>query len=237
MNNMIALITATGARPKQIKLCAEFMRRQDYKGEVLWVIVDDAIPITINDIGYSFRDGWTIEKVFPSPTWMGDNTQSRNLLAGIERLKEYQVKAAFIIEDDDYYCVEYLSRMMEELKESKVTGQQRTVYYDVVHRGWMRNENLIHASLFQTAFTSDILPIFETACKMGKKFIDMNFFRLVRTHKINLFSNGKDLAIGIKGLPGRPGIGMGHRMDVKMTKDPEFVKLKELIGEDYKYYI
>jgi len=43
--------------------------------------------------------------------------------------------------------------------------------------------------------------------------------------------------VGIKGLPGRSGIGMGHRAEIRMTPDPEFVKLKELIGDDYMYYL
>jgi len=45
---MIALITPTGARPKQIRLCAEWMKRQTYNGSVLWIVVDDAIPITVD---------------------------------------------------------------------------------------------------------------------------------------------------------------------------------------------
>ena len=73
---------------------------------------------------------------------------------------------------------------------------------------------------------------------MPRLFIDMSFFRLMvgTPYKINLF-DGKDLAIGIKGLSGRTGIGMGHRAEVKMTRDADFVKLKELIGDDYMYYL
>jgi hypothetical protein len=72
---------------------------------------------------------------------------------------------------------------------------------------------------------------------MKRAFIDMAFFRLMgKDIKVNLF-DGKDLAIGIKGLPGRKGIGMGHRAEVKMARDPDFSKLKELIGDDYMYYL
>jgi hypothetical protein len=235
----IALITPTGGRPKQIQLCAEFMRKQDYKGKVLWVLVDDVLPNTVDCVDLvDFRKSWQIVKVFPSPVWsVGQNTQARNLLIGIEIVKNHKdVEAVFIIEDDDYYNPQYLSVMVSKLNGCDIVGQLYTVYYDPVHRGWMRNGNALHASLFQVAFRIEILPIFERICQTRKRFIDMEFFRVVKGRRINLF-DGQDLAIGIKGLPGRVGIGSGHRMEIKMQRDPDFVKLKELIGEDYKYYL
>jgi len=231
---MIALITPTGGRPKQTKLCAKFMKHQDYEGEVLWVIIDDVVPVSTDNIA---RDGWEVIKLFPKPSWnKGQNTQSRNLLVGIEEVKKYDVEVIFIIEDDDYYCPQYLSMMMEKISGYDVAGQMYTVYYNPVFRGWLQNGNWKHASLFQVAFTSNILPIFELTCQMRRGFIDMNFFRQVLDKKVNLF-DGHDLAVGIKGLPGRTGIGMGHRAEIRMNPDPEFIKLKELIGDDYMYYL
>lgn len=234
---MIALITPTGARPKQLELCTEFMRNQDYQGDVLWVVVDDAVPLTAKSIPNDFRDNWTVLRIYPQNKWKeGLNTQADNLLTGINILKYYIITAIFIIEDDDYYSPYYLSTMVEKLKGYDVVGQQCTVYYNPVYRGWMRNKNFDYASLFQVGFTPEVLPQFRQTCEGKKKFLDMNFFRVVRDKKVNMF-NGRDLAIGIKGLPGRSGIGMGHRAEIKMTKDPEFEKLKELIGGDYKYYL
>jgi len=233
---MIALITPTGARPTQIKLCAEFMHKQDYEGKVLWVIVDDALPVTTKNITSDFRENWKILKIYPQKKWMpGLNTQASNLIRGIEIVEFFEVDYVFIIEDDDYYSPQYLSTMVKKLNGYDVAGQMYTIYYDVVNRGWMRNGNVGHASLFQVAFKPSVLNIFKTICIQRNKFIDMSFFRAVNHKKVNLF-DGQDLAIGIKGLPGRAGIGMGHRMDVKMTSDVNFEKLKELIGEDYKYY-
>jgi hypothetical protein len=231
---MIALITPTGGRPKQIELCSKFMKHQDYEGKVLWIIVDDVMPVSTDNIA---RDGWEVIKLFPKPSWKkGQNTQSRNLLVGIEEVKKYDIEVIFIIEDDDYYCPQYLSTMMEKIKDYDVAGQMYTIYYNPVCRGWIRNGNWKHASLFQVAFTPEVLPIFKQTCKIGRGYIDMNFFRQVIKRKVNLF-NGKDLAIGIKGLPGRAGIGMGHRMELKMNPDPDFESLKILIGDDYMYYL
>ena len=234
---MIALITPTGGRPKQIELCAEFMRRQYYKGKVLWIIVDDVLPITTGAIEDEFRKDWQIIKVHPQNKWSdGMNTQSQNLLRATDLLKWFTIECIFIIEDDDYYSQRYLSVMMSKLSDYDVIGQQYTVYYDVVHKGWFQNGNDKHASLFQVAFTPKALPAFEATCRTGNRYIDMNFFRAVKGMKANLF-DGKELAVGVKGLPGRKGIGMGHRMDLKMIPDPELVKLRDLIGEDYTYYL
>jgi len=239
---MVALITPTGGRPKQIELCSKFMKRQDYKGKVLWVIVDDIEPISTNHISLAFRENWIIKKINPTPSWrVGQNTQARNLIVGIEevRLNKYEeIEAIFIIEDDDYYSPEYLTTMMEKIKGFNVAGQMYTVYYNPVFRGWLQNGNYKHASLFQVAFTPNLIPIFKRCCLMRRVFIDMSFFRSIANlpYKVNLF-DGKDLAVGIKGLPGRSGIGMGHRAEIRMMPDPEFVKLKELIGDDYMYYL
>jgi len=235
----IALITPTGGRPKQIELCAKFMKHQDYEGDVLWIVVDDCVPITTDCIPSDFRAGWTINKIISPNKWVpGLNTQAKNLLMTISMVEQYKVDAIFIIEDDDYYSPQYLSTMIEKMKGFDVAGQMCTVYYNPIFRGWMRNANWKHASLFQVAFTPDMIPIFKKSCLIKRAFIDMSFFRIISglPYKVNLF-DGKDLAIGMKGLPGRTGIGMGHRAEIRMNRDPDLDKLKELIGDDYMYYL
>jgi hypothetical protein len=236
---MVALITPTGGRPKQIKLCAEFMRRQDYQGEVLWVIVDDVIPITTNEISVDkgFLPNWRIEKILPEEKWtIGKNTQASNLLRGVEEVKKHKVDAIFIIEDDDYYPRNYLRIMLEHLKGYNVTGQIHSIYYNPRMETYTVNRNNNHCSLFRVAFTSAVLPIFERVCQTKPTFIDMNFFRILQGKGVNLF-DGPPLAIGIKGLSGRAGIGIGHKPTFKMTSDFGMNKLKSLIGEDYTFYL
>lgn len=234
---MIALITPTGCRPQQLELCAKFMQAQDYKGEVLWVIVDDGKPITAGVVKSDFREGWTIVKAFPRPEWRnGQNTQSRNLLAGIQVVKQFtDVTSVFIIEDDDYYSSKYLRCMVDRLEGHRIAGETNTIYYNVARKGWGRNKNTQHSSLFQTAFVSDVIPLFEHICDNSPKFIDVQLWNSVFSPR-SLFT-GPNLAIGIKGLPGRPGIGVGHKRTYPINQDEDYTKLKELIGEDYKYYI
>lgn len=234
---MIALITPTGCRPQQLELCAKFMQAQDYKGEVLWVLVDDGKPISTSIVPNNFKEGWTIVKVFPRPEWRnGQNTQARNLLAGTQVVKQFtDVNAVFIIEDDDYYSPRYLRCVIDKLGNNRIIGETNTIYYNVARKGWGRNKNTRHSSLFQTAFIPDVIPLFEHICDNSPKFIDVQLWNSVYSPRL-LFT-GENLAIGIKGQPGRPGIGVGHKVTYPINPDSDYAKLKELIGEDYKYYI
>lgn len=230
---MIALVTPTGNRPRQIELCARWMKNQDYKDNVLWIIIDDCNPRTTDFISDTFRENWTIKKVYPKPAWQeGQNTQGRNLASGIKEVKKRITKAIFIIEDDDYYKPCYLSEMVKRIKGFDIAGEINTIYYNVNLKRWIENKNGTWSSLFQTAFTSKAIPLLEKL--YNEKFIDLAFFH--SDIRANLFEAGK-LSIGIKGQPGRSGIGAGHRWSYNMHADLDSVKLKELIGEDSKYYL
>jgi len=230
---MICLITPTGNRPIGFTLCAQWMRNQIYKEKVTWIIVDDGSPISTNNVSENFREDWTIIKVYPKPVWnVGQNTQARNIAAGLNVMKTIKdIEAVFIIEDDDYYHHNYLDRMMANFDTYSVIGERNTIYYNVQYRRYVTNPNTIHASLFQTAFTLDALPVFEQC--LPNKFIDSVFWARAQNKKI-FYEN--DLAIGIKGLPGRGGIGAGHNKNFVMRDDRNLSYLRALIGNDAKNY-
>jgi hypothetical protein len=231
----IALITPTGGRLAQFKLCQLFMQRQTYAGKVLWVIVDDCWPTTTDVVSEEFKENWVIRKIYPKPVWKaGMNTQGRNIEAGMNIVKQYDVEAIFIIEDDDYYRSVYLESMMSRFQNFDVIGERNTVYYNVYFRGFVTNDNIKHASLFQVAFTPKALPIFELC--YAQKFIDFVFFSMAKN--VNLFNAG-NLAIGIKGIKGRPGIGAGHVKTMYTRQDRLDLSMNWLnaqIGDDSKLY-
>lgn len=240
---MIVLLTPTGARPTQIKLCCQWMQRQTYKGEVVWVIVDDAYPLSTDDIGEGFKDEWTIVKIYPSPIWQGQNTQARNIKEGMSFIKSdlklNERDLIFIIEDDDYYRPQYLERMVARAGSFKVLGEMNTVYYNVFYRNYFVNRNTSHASLFQLALIPEMIPLFETL--YTEKFIDFKFYEQLHARgyvsrgEVGFF-NENNLAIGIKGMPGREGIGAGHKRLMNMLPDPHMIWLKQQIQDDAKYY-
>ena len=241
---MIALITPTGARIAQFQLCAKFMQRQTYKGEVTWIIVDDAYPVTTEIVGAGFKDNWTIIKVFPFPSWNnGENTQTRNISSGIDTLLEnykmVEIEAVFMIEDDDYYRANYLERMMDRIQPFKVLGEMNTIYYNVYFRRFFINRNTSHVSLFQLAFKADMIPLFATC--YNERFIDFKFYEklhaesYVRKGQVGFF-NENNLAIGMKGMPGRGGIGAGHGRQMNMLLDQNMNYLTKLIQNDAQLY-
>jgi len=233
---MIVLITPTGAREAQFNLCSLFMQRQTYQGPVTWIIVDDCYPKTTDRIQGDFKPDWTIIKVYPTPIWNGQNTQSRNLSVGLDAMEGNckDIEAIFVIEDDDYYKYIYIERMLQHLTGFWACGEMNTIYYNVQHRRYADNNNRQHSSLFQIAFTSEALPIFRTA--VSAQWIDAHFCSIMPKDKLNLFNDGI-LSVGMKGMPGRRGIGAGHtRMD-RHPMDYNGNYLKSLIGEqDAKYY-
>jgi hypothetical protein len=239
---MIALITPTGGRPKQLGLCAEYMARQDYDGEILWIIVDDCEPITTNLVDSKFKVNWTIKMIYPEPKWKrGQNTQARNLQVGIDVVKQYgdTISAVFIIEDDDYYTNTYLTQMLANLSGFLACGEVQTIYVNIRNFFIRKNKNKKHSSLFQTAFVPELLPIFENVIKTSPRFIDTIFWRQIQQSRINLFTSEKPLSIGLKGIEGRPGIGMGHNYFPVKKEDSlvGMMALKNLIGIDYLNYL
>jgi glycosyltransferase involved in cell wall biosynthesis len=233
---MIALITPTGGRKAQIHMLSMFMQNQDYNKQVLWVIVDDCTPETtqfIDDKG--FKPKWMVIRLYPELHWeRGQNTQARNLLAGIAEAEKYDIEAVFIIEDDDYYPPNYLLEMMKRLEGFELAGETKTVYYNVKRLGWSRFNNVKHASLFQIAMKLSVLPLFKKICLQHKKLIDIKLCKQVKNK--NLFK-AEPMAIGIKGLKGRAGIGIGHSDSRALFEDSSREKLKKLLGKDSEYYI
>jgi hypothetical protein len=233
---MLALITPTGCRRDQINICAKLMKAQTYQGKVLWIIVDDGLPLTTELIPDNFRDNWTIVKIYPQPFWEpGQNTQGRNIAAGINYLKANytgkDIEGIFIIEDDDYYKPVYLERMVAYLPFGDIIGETKTIYYNVQWRRHCDNNNQTHASLFQTAFKWDVIPVLESTYET--RFIDCVLWRDA-PNKHLFYEN--HLSIGIKGMPGRQGIGVGHTRIKGMLPDIAMEYLKNMIGNDFQNY-
>lgn len=217
---LVTLVTPTGHRPEAFALCQKYIDRQTYKGDIQWIIISDdpniAVPVKSLDT-----------EIYPGPKqWSpGINTQRLNLDAAIPHVKGDYV---FIIEDDDWYSPKYIESTLALLQMADVVGEGNTKYYNLKHSCYRELQNYAHSSLCQTAFRRSALPTFEQAVNSGKEFIDIEFWRLARSKMIYTEAN---LSIGMKGLPGRPGIGLGHR-PVDFTADYDMQKLIEWIGEE-----
>lgn len=225
---MLTLLTATGVRPEAWAICERLMLRQDYAGPVRWIVVDDGAepqPVTFS------RPGWDMEIVRPLPFWRpGQNTQARNLLAGLARVPADA--RVVVIEDDDWYRTDWLSTCDAMLAKAELVGECRARYYNLPLRRGRQLSNGAHASLCSTALRGSALGRLRWVCERSPKFIDLELWK--RHASRHLFAGGR--VVGIKGLPGRGGIGMGHRDDFRGTHDPDGSLLRQWVGTDAELY-
>jgi hypothetical protein len=226
---MLTLLTTTGERPIAWKLCQHYMRRQTYQGPVRWIIVDDGNepqPIEFE------RDGWVLDVIRPQPFWSrGRNTQSRNLLAGLDAVGAKETLV--FIEDDDWYGENWL-RVVDSMRDTaELIGEKRAFYYNVAKRRYQQLNNDSHASLCSTAISGSAIPRFKKICETNPRFCDIVLWRLHPSKQ--LFDGGN--VVGMKGLPGRGGIGMGHDAQRGFRPDPSLEILRNKIGSDADFYL
>ena len=226
----VTLITPTGERPEAFELCEKYIKRQTYRGEMQWIVVDDGSTPTKCTMGQTYIRG-------PKLWRPGINTQRPNM---DEALNHVEGDFIFIIEDDDWYAPTYIEKYMQLLQLFPVVGEGNAKYINILERSWREWSNYKHASLCQTALRRELLPRLEEAINSGELFIDCVLWRILFAHKLRpfIFFN-QDYCVGIKGLPGRRGIGSGHfPREAGFKSDPGFSELKMLIGEeDTKAYM
>ena len=127
---MLTLLTATGCRPEAFAITEKLALNQTFAGDVHWILVDDgevAQPITFS------VPNWTLTVIRPEPFWKkGENTQARNLLAGLEVVPD---DARLVIwEDDDYMAPSYLSWVNNRLDKADLVGESHAWYYNLPTR-------------------------------------------------------------------------------------------------------
>lgn len=225
---MLTLLTATGCRPEAWALCERWMQAQTYAGPVKWIVVDDGEepqPVTFN------RPGWFMSIVRPDPFWKpGDNTQARNLMAGLEMV--HSADRLVIVEDDDHYSPQWLETVNKHLDRAELVGEHRARYYNVATKQGRQLNNTQHASLCATAMRGAAIETFRKVCRPGVQFIDLTLWR---RHQSRMLFAGQDV-VGIKGLPGRGGIGMGHRREFRGVDDKDGALLRQWVGQDAQFY-
>jgi len=236
----VTLITTTGSRPEAFNFCEKYIQRQKFlkntKENIQWIVIDDNIKQpTICTLGQEYYAN-------PMQAEGKFNTQRPGLAFALTKVKGDNV---FIIEDDDFYFENYIEVYNDFLKHAFLVGEGNALYYDVKSRLYKRMENYKGASLCQTAFRKTSIATIEKAVHSGELYIDSYLWARKASIKSILFT-GLDLSVGIKGMPGRAGIGVGHKMSledpkVKSDKDllqlPQFLESKQDAERYRNYYV
>jgi glycosyltransferase involved in cell wall biosynthesis len=232
---MISVITCTGFRKEAFTLCHKYMCRQTYKDPIQWIVISDD-PDTKLEVSLLKSCPPNIKaELYPGPEYWREelNTQRGNMLEALKHVKGDKI---LVIEDDENYQPTYIEEMSKILNFVDICGESDVVYYHLDIPGWKRMNNFTHASLCQTGIKANLLPNLKAAVDSGEMYYDLHLWR--RAHEMRvpcaLFSD-VNLSLAIKGMPGRSGIGAGHKTQGYLY-DGKLVKLTELIGPDSELY-
>lgn len=236
-DEVFSVITPTGDRPQAFELSRKWMEHQTIK-PIRWIIVDDGkVPMELqNPKEYEYY-------VRREPT---EQDPKHTLTLNIkESLPFLQGDKVIFWEDDEYYAPAYLERMVSKLNPHLIVGIGCAIYYHIYTGGYMILGNMKHCSLAETAFHISILPLIEECIDKGmqKDWLDCNIWREVQrkknsTHPLIFQDDKEPLFVGIKGMPGRFGIGIGHQTkSYKLHDDKKRTVLKSWIPKDYQTYL
>jgi hypothetical protein len=211
-----------------MSLLGEYLNNQTYQGAIQWIIVDDCDPQTRIP---AVRSGIDVAVIRPAWRWKaGMNTQAKCLSLALENVSS-ETKL-LVLEDDDAYLPDYIQTMMDALEEADLVGERVSRYYNVRTKRYKDMPSVSHSSLACTAMTGPAIGLFQEICRRGSRHIDMDLWKSFRGRKKLIDAEN---VVGIKGLPGRSGIGVGHRSHFG-NPDSEGAVLRKWLGEKASSY-
>ena len=166
--------------------------------------------------------------------WTGENTHKRNLQTA---LAVCRTELVAFIEDDDWYHPEYLERSLNKTKEGYgLVGEANARYYHLPTCSYRMMKNRGHASLSQSLMHRSMLPCLLDILATNEDSFDILLWQASwKTGKPFLFPTSTHV-VGVKGMPGRPGVGLGHRPGSNWSKDTGCDTLQQWIGPDAQLY-
>ena len=249
MRDEISVITPTGDRYTCLNLLAYRMLGQTIlkSKNIRWIIVDDgqsdSAERAIADVGWEILEDARVYTYFVRRTKKGPESGpvslGRNLLAGLSYVSSEHLA---IMEDDDCYFPRHLEEISTRLERgADIAGTVWQKYYHLPSKSYriFRNRG---SALCSTGMGTDILGIFGKAIddciKSGSKGIDARLWAMTAKDPFiqDCYEPKEDTCIGMKGMPGRHGIGVGHRPR-RFLSDPNFRVLTEWCGPFAKDYV
>lgn len=230
-----AVITCTGGRFEGMRLCQKYIERQTDQ-DFFWVVVDD--------VGYGAQPKRCDLFIAPKPRWCPGMapTLLRNLTEAFKAIQDDGFELVLFVEDDDWYHPTFVAEMKRRMREAPpeimMVGETNHWYFNVKMRAGLLNRNGQHAALCATGIRGEIIPrCLEYTENDIYSFFD--FWLWKKSGLPGLLHEG-DLVVGIKGLPGRHGIGMGHSdmfVRNRLPLDDNLQSLRRIIGDDADSYL
>jgi len=181
---IVAALTASGGRPKQLAMCRDMMARQVFDERIVHVVSE-----------YEFL------------------SVAEHLDVVIEQAqRSYAPDFFVVVEDDDHYPKTYVALMVSKLRDAEVdfVGAAQTRYYHVPSGGFRVIDHPGRSSLCATAFSARAAPLMRSVLRSAgaDPFVDRALWNEVARAPHFLWQGAT--MTGIKGLPGRQGAGSGH---------------------------
>lgn len=206
----LQVLTPTDGRPEAFALLERWVAAQDWPRPFRWVVA------TGDPTGYAFRMN---QLIIECPPLAGMHPLARNVLAGLKLLRDDA--PVIVMEDDDYYGPDYLSGIARMLLDShaEMCGFTPARYYHVGARRYKDMGNATHASLAQTAFhgPAALAKLREVAAR-GGPYLDRSMWAEFNGRKA-LVPTPAGHHVSVKGMPGTPGVGVGHRANMGLPDD------------------
>jgi|GEM_PF-374964 hypothetical protein len=215
---MLKVITPTGGRPEALNLLNSYLERQTYQ-DFQWIVLDDCEPVSEipSRCDVFIQSDWI---------WNGENTQHRAMARLLDEVGKND--SVIVCEDDDWYAPEYIEKTANLLQKHDLVGQKKSLYYNIQNKTYRKFNHKDHACLCQTALKGKAVEKLREICRKSNKPIDITLWQSFKGH----LTAAMDV-VGIKGLKGRGGIGIGHKMEGK--KD-DWSYLESIIGKDVTNY-
>ncbi|MBY0421433.1 MAG: hypothetical protein K2Q06_03955, partial [Parvularculaceae bacterium] len=137
-----------------------------------------------------------------------------------------------IVEDDDWYDPRWLETIADALTRAPLAGERFARYYNVRMRRAEELRNDRHCSLRSTGVCGAALAALRRLVERDGLIYDGLLWKIEALPRVLLDTK---LTVGLKGLPGRPGIASGHR-DMVGRRDPDLSILRAWIGDDAENY-
>lgn len=161
----------------------------------------------------------------------------QRIYEGVGSAQDHGIDFVFIVENDDFYPSEYLSKMGDP-EGFDFIGCEHSYYYNLRNLTWQRFDHAHRSSLFNTGFRISAMDGFswERLIRTNEVFLDIEIWKWARKRnrrKVKFVESTG--SIGIKHGIGLCG-GKGHRMEM-LNKDPDMKWLKARVDADsFEFY-
>ena len=235
---MITAITPTGDRPVAFELCRRWVEHQTVRPDQ-WIVVDDGRQPMDPSVLPPFALYLRREPGPKDPR----HTVTVNIAQALPHIAGEKI---LILEDDEYYAPGYVEAMARALEGHDIVGLGDSKYYHLPSGGWERWGNMDHASLAQTGIRDSLLGVFAGCVAQGmeKYWLDDRLWKHVQANRsgvrILVFADHEEsLYVGMKGLPGRNGICVGHNPGTyrKHVDGEGRPQLRAWIPKDWPVYL